>query len=88
MSGTDHSHSSDPCQWALDRIREVVSQGGDPLADTHIATHLRECPPCDQWELTRRVQVLVQRKCGQDRAPSSLAVRIQEMLRVEGSREA
>ena len=80
MSGTDDTHRDDPCAWALERITEMVDRGQDPLADPHIAGHLRDCPPCDKWELSRRVQVIVAVKCGQEPAPESLHLRIRSVL--------
>jgi hypothetical protein len=90
LSGTDDTHRDDPCTWALDRIKEMVARGQDPLADTHLAGHLRDCPPCDKWELSRRVQVLIAVRCAKEGAPEPLSLRIRSILESEepGSAQA
>jgi anti-sigma factor (TIGR02949 family) len=88
LSETDHTHRDDPCAWALQRIEELLARGQDPLDDAHIATHLRDCPPCDKWELTRRVRVVVATKCGQEAIPASLTTRIRLSLQIEETTES
>ena len=71
------------CEHVLERVYEFLDSEVDTATGDEIRQHLSECEPClDRFDVEQAVKALVHRSCGNDRAPSSLRLRIVEQLTV------
>jgi mycothiol system anti-sigma-R factor len=71
------------CEHVLERVYEFLDHEVDTATGDEIRQHLSDCEPClDRFDVEQAVKALVHRSCGNDRAPSSLRLRIVEQLTV------
>jgi mycothiol system anti-sigma-R factor len=71
------------CEHVLERVYEFLDHEVDTATGDEIRQHLSDCEPClDRFDVEQAVKALVHRSCGNDRAPTSLRLRIVEQLTV------
>ena len=71
------------CEHVLERVYEFLDHEVDTATGDEIRQHLSDCEPClDRFDVEQAVKALVHRSCGNDRAPSSLRLRIVQQLTV------
>jgi mycothiol system anti-sigma-R factor len=74
------------CEEALDRLFEYIDGELTPSELEHVASHLKECPPCEaEHKLNEKIKTRVS-TTGGECAPDALRDRILETLRT--AREA
>ena len=74
------------CEEALDRLFEYIDGELTPAELDQVATHLKECPPCEaEHKLNEKIKTRVA-ATGGECAPEQLRERILETLRT--SRQA
>jgi mycothiol system anti-sigma-R factor len=77
------SVGKDDCEHVLERIYEFLDQELDTASSDEIRQHLVDCEPClDKFDVEQAVKSLVNRCCGNDRAPDHLRMRIVTQLTV------
>jgi len=74
------------CEEALDRLFEFIDGELTAAELEHVATHLKECPPCEaEHKLNEKIKSRVA-KTGGECAPETLKLKVLETLRT--AREA
>lgn len=69
------------CEEALDRLFEYIDGELTPTELEHVASHLKECPPCEaEHKLNEKIKTRVS-ATGGECAPEALRERILETLR-------
>jgi len=76
VSDLDRTGSSD-CEHMLARVYEFLDSELDTASSEEIRAHLAACEQClDRYDVEQAVKSLVNRCCGNDRAPSGLRTKV------------
>ncbi len=80
---TPREATSAECEHMLERVYEFLDHELDTASSDEIREHLAACEPClDHYDVEQAVKTLVNRCCGNDKAPNELRSKVLSRLAV------
>lgn len=74
---TPQEATSAECEHMLERVYEFLDHELDTASSDEIREHLVACEPClDRFDVEQAVKTLVNRCCGNDKAPNELRTKV------------
>ncbi len=81
MTNESGTRPPQDCEHVLERVYEFLDHELDDASGDAIRQHLVDCEPClDRFDVEQAVKSLVNRACGNDRAPEHLRAKVLSRL--------